>query len=111
MGLEPLTLHGQLGRACVLSHLHAVCALVIQDHLLDDELTVTALAADLKALRGQDDVASFVPADAAPGVGHGAVQDHAALLQGRFVLQRLHDVDRKLCRHRQSAVCMHSASI
>lgn len=93
---ESLTLHCQFCRARVLPDLHAVRALVVQHHLLDDELAITALAADLEALGRQDDVAAFVPADAAPGVGHGAIEDHAALLEGRLILQRFHNVDRKL---------------
>lgn len=47
-------------------------------------------------LGGQDDCAAFVPADATPGVGHGAVKNYAAHFKGGFVLQRFHDVDGKL---------------
>lgn len=90
------TFHSQLGGACVVSDLHAVGAFVLQRHLLDDQFAVAAFAADLEAFGGQDDVDASVPADAAPGVGHGAVQDDAALLQGAGVLQRFHDVHREL---------------
>lgn len=82
----------------MLPHLDAVRAGVAQRHLPDVELPVAALAADLEALGRQDDGGALVPADGAAGVGHGAVQHHAALLHGGRVLQRLHDADRQLWR-------------
>lgn len=80
----------------MLSDLHAVRALVVQRHLLEDQFAIAAFAADLEAVGGQDDAAAFVPADAASGVGHGAVEEHAALLEGGRVLQRFHDVHGEL---------------
>lgn len=77
----------------MLPDLDAVQALIVQSHVLDDQFAVTAFAADLEALRGQDDVAAFVPADAASGVRHGAVQDHPGLLQDGLILQRFYNVD------------------
>lgn len=91
-----LTLHCQFCRARILSNLHTVHALVFQCHLLDDQFAIAAFTADLKALGGQDDTDAFVPADATSGVGHGAVEDHTALLDGGLILQRFNDVDRKL---------------
>lgn len=71
--MDCLTLHCQFCRARTLSNLHTVGALVIQRNLLDDQFSVASLAADLKALRGQDDITAFVPSNAASGVGHCAV--------------------------------------
>lgn len=93
---ETLTLHCQFSWAWILSNLHTVCASIIERHLLDDQFAIAAFTADLEVLRGQDDGAAFVPADATSGVGHCAVKDHAAHFKGSFVLQRFHDVDRKL---------------
>lgn len=78
------------------SDLHTVYAFIVQRHLLDDQFAITAFAADLKAFRGQDDIAALVPADATSGVGHRAVQENTALLQSGCVLQRFYDVNRKL---------------
>lgn len=94
--LNVLTLHCQLGRAGVLPNLHTIHALILHRHLLDDQLAIAALAADLKALWGQDDIAAFVPADTTSGVGHGAVQHDTALLQDSLILQRFHYVHRDL---------------
>lgn len=93
-----LTFHRQVGGTGVLPHLDAVRAGVRQRHLSDVEFPVAALAADLEALGRQDDGGALVPADAAAGVGHGAVQHHSTLLHGGLVLQRLDDTDRQLWR-------------
>lgn len=93
-----LTFHREASGAGVLPHLDAVRAGVRQRHLSDVELAVAAFAADLEALGRQNDGAAFVPADAAAGVGHRAVQHHATLLHRGLVLQRLDDADRQLWR-------------
>lgn len=82
----------------MLPHLDAVRAGVGQCHPSDVEFAVAALAADLEALGRQDDGGALVPADAAAGVGHGAVQHHSTLLHCGLVLQWLDDADWQLWR-------------
>lgn len=88
-----ITFHCQFCWAWVLSNLNAVCACVRQSHLSDVQFPVASFTANLKAFGGQDDGAALVPADAASGVGHGAVEDHPALLKGSLILQRFYDAD------------------